>query len=288
MRFVKACSRAKIRIFTLGAILVSAAIVLSLVNIININAAANDSKDIPVNETVERGGVAVTLEKLELTEKETQLTYSYDSTSGGHVDPLGLPRIDLPNGGKLEAERGNGAVDGATRSGTKKVKLPPIPEGTETISADLASFIRYTAESELVEIPLGDLLEGVDFEAIVERQELPLNVKFSVGPAQYRITSLLLDPSSFALVYEPLNQPASLTVLGAGISNVQLTDDQERTYFSFLTGAEWSQVDNSGHTVTQQGLYFEGLPDPDTTTFSLQFEGTGEIEAPYVFQVDIP
>ena len=55
----------------------------SLVNIININAAANDSKDIPVNETVERGGVAVTLEKLELTEKETQLTYSYDSTSGG-------------------------------------------------------------------------------------------------------------------------------------------------------------------------------------------------------------
>ena len=37
-----------------------------------------------------------------------------------------------------------------------------------------------------------------------------------------------------------------------------------------------------------QGLHFDGLPDSDTTSFSLSFDGTGEIRAPYVFQVDIP
>ena len=282
MKFAIAGSRVKSRILALGAFLASAVVVLSLI------AATNGSKEVLVNETIDRGGVSVTLEKLVLTEDETRLFYSYNSTSRSHVDPLGLPRMGLPNGDKLEPEGGNEVVDGASSSGSRTVKLAPIPEGTDAVSADLASFILYTATSESVEIPLGDLLENVDFDAIDERQELTLDVTFFVGSGEYRFTSLLLGPSGFALVYEPVNGLASLTVLGGGLSSVTLTDDQDRTYRDYLTGAEWSRADNEGHTVAGQGLYFDGFPDSDTTSFSLRFDGTGEIKAPYVFQVDIP
>ena len=282
MKFLIASSRTKSRILSLGAVLASAAILLSLV------AATNASKEVPVGETVERGGVAVTLEKLVLKDNETQLFYSYNATSRRHVEPLGLPRISLSNGDKLDSDGGNRAVNGAAGSGSRTAKLPPIPEGTDSVSVDLASFVLYTSGTELVEIPVGDVLEDVDFNRIVERQAFPIDVRFSVGSGEYRFTRLLLDPSGFVLVYEPVNEVGSLTVLGGGLSSVALTDDQDRAYRNVLAGAEWNRVDDEGHTVVDQELYFDGLPGSDTASFYLRFDGTGEIKAPYVFQVDIP
>ena len=282
-------THSKTKIFAFGAILVSAVAVMIFFVPINTGNtdAGSDFEHVPVNETIVRGGVAVTLESLRLGEDETQLTYSYSSAPGELVEPLGLPRIDLPDGNRLETE-GGGAFDGAMNSGTRTFELPPIPEGVETVSADLASFIVHVQRSTSVEIPLGDLLEGMDLNGIDEREELPLDVEFSVGPAQYRITSLLLDPASFTLVCEPANETASRTVLGGRPSSIRLTDDQENTYSSFLSGAEWGPADDGGQVMTYQGLYFDGLPSPDTTSFSMHLDGAGEIKAPVVFQVDIP
>jgi hypothetical protein len=146
----------------------------------------------------------------------------------------------------------------------------------------------YTSDSALVEIPLGDAIKGVNIQSVNERKTVVLDIPFSVGLARYRITSLLLDPSSFVLVYEPANGLASRTVLGGGLSKVSLGDDVGGTYSSFLTGAQWDQIGDNGHTVGYQGIHFNGLPNPQADVFSLLVEGTGEIKAPFIFQVELP
>ena len=286
MKFANAHLRTKAKLFALGAILASVAAAAVIFGVAN-TGAASSFEDVAVNQVIERGGVAVTLDGLRLGEDETQLTYSYSAPMWEQVEPLGLPRIDLPDGSQWES-KGGGAFDGGTNSGTRTFKLPPIPEDVETISVDLASFITYTPGAKSVEIPLGDLLEKVDLMEINEREELPLGVGFSIGPARYRITSLLLDPESFILVCEPVNDAASRTTLGAQPSSVKLTDDKGQTYSSFLIGAGWDPADNGGYVMTHQGLYFDGLPRSDTTAFSLHLGGKGEIKAPFVFRIDIP
>ena len=170
---------------------------------------------------------------------------------------------------------------------TRTFELPPVPKDMETISVDLASFIVHTPGTTLVEIPLGDLLDTVDLNEITDRKELPLAVEFAIGPARYRITSLVLDPASFALVCEPANEMASRTTLGAQPPNIRLTDDQQRTYPTFLVGALWSPADDGGDVMKFQTLYFNGLPGSDTTSFFLRLGEKGEIATPFVFQVDI-
>ncbi len=286
MKFANAHPRMTTRLFALGAILALIAVVAALVGIAD-TGAASSFKDIAVNQTVERGGVAVTLESLRLGEDETRLTYSYSAPQEAQVEPLGLPIITLPDGSWLEST-GGGGFDGTMNSGIRTFELPSIPGGVETISVDLASFITYAAGATSVEIPLGDLLDKVDLEEINEREQLPLSVEFSIGPAKYRVTSLLLDPASFTLVSEPVNSAASRTTLGGQPSSVGLTDDQGRTYSSFLVGAEWDPAANGGLLMSYQGLHFDGLPGDDTTAFTLGLWERGEINSPFVFQVNIP
>jgi hypothetical protein len=101
------------------------------------------------------------------------------------------------------------------------------------------------------------------------------------------LTTLWLEPSKFALEYEPVNGVASRTVLGGGLSGASLADDRGGAYRSFLTGSTWAQIGNSGHTVASQTLFFEGLPDPAAATFSLLVDGTGEIKGPFIFRVEL-
>ena len=284
MKFSNAHPRITIKAFALVAVL--ALIAAALFGIGNIGAASS-FEDVVVNRTIERGGVAVTLESLQLGKAATRLTYSYSAPAGEQVEPLGLPMIDLPDGDRLEST-GGGRFEGTMDSGTRMFELPSIPEDVETVSVDLASFIMYTAGAASVEIPLGDLLDNVDLGEISEREKLSLDVEFSIGPAKYRITSLLLDSASFTLVCEPMNDAASTTTLGADPSNFSLTDNQGRTYSSFLVGAQWDPADKGGLLMSYQGLHFVGLPGKDTTAFSLHLGEKGEINSPFVFQVDLP
>ena len=131
--------------------------------------------------------------------------------------------------------------------------------------------------------PSGDLLQGIGVSSVTTPQNAVLDHTFSIGPADYRFTSLTLEPSNFVLTYEPMNIVATKTVLGGGLSTLNMTDDLGGIYSSYLTVAKWSVDD--GQKVRVQSLYFEGLPNPDANTFPLHVNGIGEIKAPYRFEV---
>ena len=244
--------------------------------------AAGDAEEVLIDQAIERDNVEVSLHSVRLGETKTWLTYSYRSNAGTHVEPLGLPTIQLPDGSQVESAAG-GVVDGSVASASRTVILPEIPAGTKTLSVDLASFIEYTTTSDRLDISSGDLLQGIGVSSVTTPQNAVLDHTFSIGPADYRFTSLTLEPSNFVLTYEPMNIVATKTVLGGGLSTLNMTDDLGGIYSSYLTVAKWS-VDN-GHKVRVQSLYFEGLPNPDANTFSLHVNGIGEIKAPYRFEV---
>lgn len=244
-----------------------------------------DFEDIPVNRTIQRGDVSVTLENLRLGEHETQITYRYDAPSGEQVEPIGIPTIGMPGGDQLEAD-GGGGFDGAMPV-TRTFTFPPMPD-VETITVDMGSFIQYAPATESVDIPVRDALEDVALYGISERKELPLGVEFSIGAARYRITKLLLDPGTFALVSEPANEAASRIALGGQSGSFSLTDDQDTRYDGFLAGAEWSPANDGGHVMSYQGLHFDGLLAPGTSSLTLSLDAVGNIRAPFVFPVDIP
>lgn len=275
------------KILTLGALAASVGTAVAVFTIAGNDQAdvAGNFEDIPVNRTIQRGDVSVTLENLRLGERETQLTYRYDAPPGEQVEPIGIPTIGIPGGDQLEAD-GGGGFDGMMPV-TRTFTFPPMPD-VETITVDVASFIQYAPANVSVDIPVGDALEDVDLDGIGERKELPLGVEFSIGAARYRITKLLLDPGSFALVCEPANDAASRVVLGGQSASFSLTDDQDTRYDGFLAGAEWSPANDGGHVMSYQGLHFNGLLGPGTSSLSLRLDGVGNIRAPFIFRVDIP
>ena len=55
-----------------------------------------------------------------------------------------------------------------------------------------------------------------------------------------------------------------------------------------MVGAEWDPAANGGLLMSYQGLHFDGLPGDDTTAFTLGLGERGEINSPFVFQVNIP
>ena len=238
--------------------------------------AASNLRDVPVNQTIQRGEVSVTLSGLRLGEHETQLTYRYDAP-GKQVEPLGLPIIGLPGGDRLEADGGGGFT--GEMPITRTFTLAPLLDAS-AITVDVGSFIQYAAldTAVTVEIPL---------QGVSGQEEVPLDVEFTVGDAQYRVTRLLLRPDSFVLVSEPANDTASRTVVGGQSASISLTDDQGTRYRGFVTGAEWSPADNGGHVMSYQGLHFNGAPNPDATLL-LRVDGMGVIQAPFVFEVEIP
>ena len=282
MRFTNLRKRTTVLAF------VVAASVIALVVAFNVagngqTGAASNFRDVPVNQTIQQGDVSVVLSRLRLGENETQLAYRYDAP-GEQVEPLGLPIVTLPDGGRLEAE-GGGGFDGEMPI-TRTFTLPPIPEDADTIAVDVGSFIQHVPTAAVsVEIPLGNALNDVGGS---EREELPLDVEFSIGEAEYRVTRLLLEPDSFVLVCEPANEAASRMILGGQSASISLTDDQGTAYTGFLAGAEWDPADDGGHVMSYQGLHFSGMPNPEATSMSLLVDGVGKIQAPFVFQVEIP
>ena len=280
MGFIKMWRKPKAVLLTLGVISVTmfSVIVYGVI-------AAGDVEEVLIDQTIERDGVEANLHSVKLGNTKTWLAYSYKSTTGTHVEPLGLPTIQLPDGSQLDSEAG-GVLDGSGTSGSRTVVLSDIPPGTKTLSVNLASFIEYTNASDQIDIPSGDLIQGADVSSVSTPQTTVLDYPFSVGPADYRFTSLTLEPSHFALTYEPVNVAAASTVLGGGLSSVSMTDDVGGTYSSFLTSAKWD-TDN-GHTIRNQSLYFDGLPNPDAKRFSLDVSGTGSLRTSYTFQVVLP
>ena len=113
-------------------------------------------------------------------------------------------------------------------------------------------------------------------------------MEFSIDDAEYCVTRLLLEPDSFVLVCEPANKAASRMVLGGQSASIGLTDNQGTAYPGFLAGAQLDPADYGGHVMSYQGLHFGGLPNPDATSLSLSVDGRGKIQAPFVFQVEIP
>ncbi len=238
--------------------------------------AVSDLRDVPVNQTIQRGDVSVTLSGLRLGERETQLTYRYDAP-GKQVEPIGLPVIWFPGDDQLEADGGGGFT--GEMPITRTFTLGPLPDAS-TITVDVGSFIQYVAldTAVTVEIPL---------QGVAGLEEVPLDVEFTLGDAQYRVTRLLLRPDSFVLVCEPANEDASRMILGGQSASMSLTDDQGTRYRGFVTGAEWNRADDGGHVMSYQGLHFAGLPNLDAK-LSLHVDGTGVIQAPFVFEVEIP
>ena len=242
--------------------------------------AASNFQDVQVDQTIHRGDVSVTLSGLRLGDNETQLRYRYDAP-GKQIEPLGLPIITLPGGDQLEAEGGGGF--GGEMPITTTFTLPPLPEDADTITVDVGSFIQHVPTAAVsVEIPLEDRLNDAG------GREVPLDVEFSIGVAEYRATRLLLEHDGFVLVCEPANGAASRLILGGGSASISLTDNQGTAYPGFLAGAEWNPADDGGHVMSYQGLHFSGLLNPDATSLSLSVDGMGKIQAPFVFQVKIP
>ena len=108
MKFARTHLHNKTKFLTVGAILASAMFAALLFGIAKTGSTGADSDfvDVAVKQTIERGSVAVTLESLRLGEDETRITYSYSTSSEGLVEPLGLPKINLPDGNQLEAMGG--------------------------------------------------------------------------------------------------------------------------------------------------------------------------------------
>ena len=286
MRFTNIGKRTMILAFAIAASVAAAVVAFNVAGNGQTGAASN-FRDVQVNQTIQQGDVSVTLSSLRLGENETQLRYRYDAP-GEQVEPLGLPIVTLPDGSRLEAN-GGGGFDGEmlmTMPITRMFTLPSIPEDADTIAVDVGSFIQYVPIAAVpVEIPLGDALDDAGRS---EREELPLDVEFSIGDAEYRVTRLLLEPDSFVLVCEPTNEAASRMILGGQSASISLTDNQGTAYPGFLAGAEWYPADDGGHVMSYQGFHFSGMPNPDATSLSLSVDGVGKIQAPFVFQVEIP
>ena len=238
------------------------------------NTSPSNFRDVPVNQTIQRGDVSVTLESLRLGEHETQLTYRYDSPQP--VEPVGLPVVTLPGGGQIETDSGGG-FDGEMPI-TRTFTLPTLPDAT-SVTVDVGSFIQSVPldPAVSVEIPLGDELND----------EVPLGAGFSVGEAHYIITRLLLNPNGFDLIVEPANDAASRKVVGGPTSDFNMTDNHGRQYESFAAGAEWNPARGGGHVMSYQGLHFSGSPIPGAT-LTLRVGGMGVIQAPFAFEVEIP
>ena len=245
---------------------------------------ASEASDI--GKTVDIGGISVTVDRPRLSESESRIIYSYHSKDSTLVEPVGLPTIGLASGEELESSIED-VSDNGDHSWSSTIRFEAIPHGATAVTADLSSFLVYTSGSDTAAIPLGDHIPSIDPDEISERRTIPLDLPFSIGHAQYHLTALLLDPSNFVLVYEPANDIASRTVLGAGPSTVSLNDDHGGTYRSYLAGAGWIEAANGGQVVEYQGLYFEGFPNPDANLFDLRANGFGEVNGPFVFEVDL-
>ena len=239
-----------------------------------------------IGKTVDIGGVSVTVDHLRLSKSESRIIYSYHSKDSALVEPIGLPTIGLTNDEELESSIED-VSDNSNHSWSSTIRFEAIPHGTTAVTADLSSFLVYTSDSDTAAIPLGDHIPSIDPDEISERRTIPLDLPFSIGHAQYHLTALLLDPSNFVLVYEPANDIASRTVLGAGPSTVNLNDDRGGTYRNYLVGAGWVEAANGGQVIEYQGLYFEGSPNPDANLFDLQANGFAEGNGPFVFEVDL-
>ena len=282
MQLASRIRHARSKVLVLGVAVIALALVIALGTANNgSTGVASTFEDVPIDQTIQRGSVSVTLEQLRLGEHETQLQYKYNAP-GKQVEPLGIPNIELPGGDQL---RGNGGGFDGEMPITRTFTFPALPEDADTITVDVGSFIEHAPATVSVEIPLGDASEADPDEA--GRRELPLDVEFSIGDAEYRVTRLLLGPDDFVLVCKPANDSAARMVLGGQSAGVSLTDNKDGRYDGFLSGAEWSPASSGGHMMSYQGFHFDGLPNPNATLLTLNLDGVSHIRAPFVFQVDI-
>ena len=281
MKLPRAIPNSKIVRAVLSAAVLAAAVSISLA----VAGATGGSREAEAGQTITKGDITVTLDAFSTDSKETKFTYSYRSAMGAQFEMIDIPEIKLPDGRILKS-KDKAATPG--RQGTKDGKFPPIPSETNSVSLDLSSAIVYKDSAKSVSFSLGDKLDNVNLEDLPSRTDISLDIPFSVGGAQFKFTSLILFTDTFAMVYKPVNGEARSRVFGGGLSAVSLSDDREGKYDSFLSGASWNTGGGDGHSVEFQGMYFKGLPNPDAGNFNLSLSGTGEIEGPFVFEVQLP
>lgn len=260
-----------------------AALVPVVVASIGVACASTDDNYAIPGQTVQQGGITITLDPLQWGQDGAQLSYSYGARSGERVEPIGLPKITLTDGSQLEATRGS-----VVNSEAQTFRLPPIPEGAGVISVDLPSLTTYAPGSVVVEIPLGDWLSRSNAREIHERETIPLDTEFAVGTARYQVAEVVLDPQSFTLVINPKNDAARRAVLGGDPSVVSLADDRGQAYRSSLVGVRWSPNQAGGHVMTQQEMFFAGQLRGTATVLTLRLGEVGKINDSIVIPVEAP
>ncbi|MBT4512596.1 MAG: hypothetical protein HOC20_10360 [Chloroflexi bacterium] len=274
---------------TLAIMVITLALGVGLVS----ELSAEAGSEIEIGQAMEIDGVVVTLESIDASDTETLITYRYKSTSGLFVEPLGLPTIHLDDGTKYIADAigipTEIDVNEIAYERKAKAAFPLISGETKVTAIDLGSYLVYTSKSGSVELTLGDAVHNFNALSDGKSQVVSLNERFSIEQAKYRFTDLKCTASDtdpgFVLVYEPMNDVASQTVLVGGLSDVKLRDDLGNEYFNTSASAKWYPDD--GQKMKCESLHFEGLPNAAATTFSLEFSGIARITDSYVFDVNV-
>ena len=160
-----------------------------------------------------------------------------------------------------------------------------VPGSDDNVDLGLGSFIVAKPDiTSTVNIPL-----GIEYANIVsgdsESNELSLQVDFSVGEAQFRITTLTLHTLGLSLLLVPLNESAKKIVLGTGTgvpAHAMLTDDRN-SVFSYQGGAiSWDDTPHS-QLAQWQSFDFSGVPVANATSMTLRISGGAKVVGPFVF-----
>ncbi len=235
---------------------------------------------IHVGESFELDGVTLTLERVVRGENETLVVYSYSAPSSVGVGPVGLPDLKLPSGKVLEGygledkSRSEEKEDGLWRS---VFKLPAIPKDVDSIRLALASHVVYHDLQHTTVLPLDKMLNDVDHSSVQGSISLEMNESFSVGDAQYILTSMTLEPLKFWITFKPANSIANKRVIAGMFSHARATDSSGSDYGSFLSVTRWTQNEDE---VASQSLFFNGTLGADAKSLTLHVDGMGKIATP--------
>ena len=245
---------------------------------------SSDSRIITVNQSVEVDQAQITLNRVELSQRETQITYSINRMGTRMIEPMSIPSIKTSSSNKLESEHGGGAVNINEQSWTHTVPYPKLPHGTTEISVELPSLISYKEATNEITLPLETATRGVDIAEITGVKKIPVGQVFSIGEAKYRLREFVIDGDTMGLILEPSNTTAEKTVLAGSLSSLTLLDSSRSEYEHFLNSVTW---DAGLDKVIRQEVHFKGLANDGLGSLILKVDGLGTISPGPVFVVDV-
>lgn len=260
---------------------------VALTSSISRATAEEDFESVDIGQTIEVGDLTVTVERLLLGRSETRLELAFESESAIGVSPVGPPTIHLPNGDVLKTKGLANGINAGTGEGLfdRTYILEGIPGGVNAVTIDLASHIAYYESAYSIHLPIDELLGEFDHASVNEPETYTLGYGFSVGPAQFELTSLVLRPAEFSFSFRPLNKEAQKTVVSGTLSHVSARDGNGTIFPSGLAIANWSDAQDS---VRSQSLFFEGTINPEAIELILEVDGIGEIKTPGSIRVSLP